>query len=31
VCGVDVPREPGQWAISDVAPLVNAHFEPKQP
>ena len=31
VCGVDVPREPDQWAISDVAALVNAHFEPKQP
>lgn len=26
LCGVDVPRQPGQWAISDVAELVNAHF-----
>ncbi|HTA14627.1 MAG TPA: alkaline phosphatase family protein [Solirubrobacteraceae bacterium] len=27
VCGVDVRREPEQWAIRDVATLVEDHFE----
>jgi Type I phosphodiesterase / nucleotide pyrophosphatase len=27
VCGVDLPREPGQWAIRDIAALVTDHFE----
>ena len=27
VCGVNVPREPGQWAICDIAALVTDHFE----
>jgi hypothetical protein len=27
VCGVDVPRKPPQWAIRDVAALVEDHFE----
>jgi predicted AlkP superfamily pyrophosphatase or phosphodiesterase len=26
VCGVDVPREPEQWAIRDIAALVTDHF-----
>jgi type I phosphodiesterase/nucleotide pyrophosphatase len=26
LCGVDMPREPAQWAIRDVAELVTAHF-----
>jgi hypothetical protein len=26
VCGVDIPHEPHQWAIRDVAPLVERHF-----
>jgi hypothetical protein len=26
-CGVELPaREPGQWAIRDIAPLVLGHF-----
>jgi hypothetical protein len=27
VCGVNVPHEPAQWAIRDVAALVHGHFE----
>jgi hypothetical protein len=27
LCGVDVPQEPAQWAIRDVAPLVLGHFD----
>jgi hypothetical protein len=26
VCGVNIPHEPEQWAIRDVAPLVSRHF-----
>jgi Type I phosphodiesterase / nucleotide pyrophosphatase len=26
-CGVDVPHEPEQWAIRDVAALIESHFE----
>jgi hypothetical protein len=26
VCGVDIPHEPNQWAIRDVASLVSRHF-----
>jgi hypothetical protein len=31
VCGAAVPHVPEQWAIRDVAALVNAHFESKLP
>jgi hypothetical protein len=27
LCGLDIPDEPGQWAIRDVAPLVLRHFD----
>jgi Type I phosphodiesterase / nucleotide pyrophosphatase len=27
LCGLDVPREPAQWRIRDLAPLVRSHFQ----